>query len=106
MALTISWPRRVIEEIRSGLKNRHSDAPSTPAKEFITSLMAWDSGSFLARLASSRACHSVVTISGRQCFSREKRVPLGPLMSRSGLLACWPSANPTGSTRKVRMIEG
>ena len=72
----------------------------------MSSFSACDSGSFLTRLASSRARQSVVTISGRQCFSREKTVPRGPLTTIAGSLAFAPSTKPTGSTRKVRMIDG
>ncbi|MNK94247.1 hypothetical protein D3C87_1144420 [compost metagenome] len=72
----------------------------------MSSFSACDSGSFFARLASSRACQSVVTICGRQCLSREKTVSCGPWMSPVGSAAFEPSTRPTGSTRKVRMIEG
>lgn len=93
-------------DTRSGLKKRQSDAPSTPAKEFMSSFSACDSGSFFARLASSRACQKVLTISGRQCLSRENRVPFGPFTPAAGSCARMPSTRPTGSTRKVRMIDG
>ena len=43
----LGCPRNVMAEISLGLKNLHSDAPNTPANEFITSFKAWDNGSFL-----------------------------------------------------------
>ncbi|MNS70289.1 hypothetical protein D3C72_1036310 [compost metagenome] len=101
-----SWPRRVTADTSFGLKKRHSDAPSTPAKEFMSSFRACDSGWFRTRLASSRAVESVVTMSGRQCLSRENSVPWGPCTSPVWISALSPSARPTGSTRKVRMMEG
>ncbi|MNW21858.1 hypothetical protein D3C71_2230030 [compost metagenome] len=59
-----------------------------------------------ARLASSRAVDRVVTMSGRQCFSRENSVPCDPCTNPVCASALSPSAKPTGSTRKVRMMEG
>src|SRR5437899_4646805 len=89
-----------------GLKKRQSAAPRTPAKEFMSSFRAWDSDSFLTSLASSRARQRVVTISGRQCFSRENAVPCGPFTTVAESLALEPSTKPTGSTRNVRIIDG
>ncbi|MOA32772.1 hypothetical protein D3C78_1540160 [compost metagenome] len=106
VSFIISCPRKVTAETSLGLKNRHSVAPSTPANEFISSFKACDKGSFFTRLASSRAVESVVTISGRQCLSRENTVSWGPRTPRVGSARCMPCAKPTGSTRKVRMIEG
>jgi len=88
------------------LKNRHSVAPSTPQKEFINNLSACDSGSFFARLAASRCFQICVVISGRQCLVRENTVPFTPSTCCAGSVAISPSISPTGSTRKVRMMDG
>ena len=66
---------------------------------------ACDSGAFFSRLAASLPAHTRVTMPGRQCFVREKRPPRKPgTVASSG--SARPSTRPTGSIRKVRMMDG
>ncbi|MNW01691.1 hypothetical protein D3C71_1973620 [compost metagenome] len=67
---------------------------------------AWDSGALCSRLAVSRPSATRATMDGRQCRVREKRAPRNPGTDSlsSGCLS--PSISPTGSIRKVRMIDG
>ncbi|MNR51507.1 hypothetical protein D3C85_1711850 [compost metagenome] len=67
---------------------------------------ACDSGALPSRLAASRPCQTLSTMAGRQCRVREKRAPRKP--GTDSLSSGWrmPSISPSGSIRKVRMIDG
>ncbi|MNO99736.1 hypothetical protein D3C76_915130 [compost metagenome] len=67
---------------------------------------ACDSALLCSRLAASRPCQTRSTMLGRQCCVREKRAARKP--GTDSLSSGWrrPSIRPTGSIRKVRMIDG
>ncbi|MNR06945.1 hypothetical protein D3C85_1230450 [compost metagenome] len=64
------------------------------------------SGLLPSRLAASRPSHTRATIAGRLCRVREKRAPRKPGTECASSGWRSPSIRPTGSIRKVRMIDG
>ncbi|MNL06517.1 hypothetical protein D3C87_1271540 [compost metagenome] len=67
---------------------------------------ACDSGALCSRLAVSRPSATRETMAGKQCRVRENRAPRKPGTESASSGCLSPSISPTGSMRKVRMIDG